>query len=40
MPVCSVDETITRGAVADLMHFVRGQRPSAVVHQVVHGTEG
>ena len=35
----SIVKTITRGAMDDLMHIARGQRLSAIVHQVVHGTE-
>ena len=40
MPVCSIVKTITsrcRGRPDALLYEVR---PSAIVHQVVHGTEG
>ena len=42
MPVCSIVKTITprcRGR-PDALFIAQGRRPSAIVHQVVHGTEG
>ena len=41
MPVCSIVKTITprcRGRPDSQLH--EAERPSAIVHQVVHGTEG
>ena len=41
IPVCSIVKTFTprcRGRTDALLHEAEG--PSAIVHQVVHGTEG
>ena len=40
MPVCSIVQTTTPGCRGrpDAL-IARGRRPSALVHQVVHGTE-
>ena len=38
MPVCGIVQTTAQGVVDSSMHY--WQRPRAVVHQAVHGTEG